>query len=111
MPSRDAVVRNAAACAKVGACAALVLLASCSDEPTAPHDALITSASAVRDDAHGLFAQRSSVIPGQYIVTFADSVGVTRGLARALVAQHGGEVAFEYSVAVKGFSARLPAQA
>jgi subtilisin family serine protease len=51
------------------------------------------------------------VIPDEYIVTFADDEKDAPGLAKRLVTEHGGTLRFTYSVAVKGFAARLKAQA
>jgi aqualysin 1 len=53
-------------------------------------------------------AQGSDVIPGQYIVQFKDNVSDAPGLAKQLVAQHGGQLGFTYTAAIKGFSAKLP---
>jgi subtilisin family serine protease len=50
----------------------------------------------------------TQIIPGQYIVVFRDGVADPPGLARRLVAQHGGGVRFTYQHAIKGFSAELP---
>ena len=54
---------------------------------------------------------QAEVIPGQYIITFTDDVKDIPGVAKGLMAQHGGELGFTYSSALKGFSAKLPAQA
>ena len=51
------------------------------------------------------------VIPGQYIVVFTDDVHDAPGLARRMVAEHGGELTFSYTSAIKGFAARLPERA
>ena len=56
-------------------------------------------------------ASQSEVIPGQYIVTFKDDVVDPPGLAKQLVTQHGGELGFTYTAAIRGFSARLSDQA
>ena len=50
-------------------------------------------------------------VPDQFIVVFKDGVKDAPGLARKLVDQHGGELKFSYSAALKGYSAKLPAQA
>jgi subtilisin family serine protease len=50
-------------------------------------------------------------VPGQYIVVFTDAVADPAGLARALVAVHGGALRHAYASALKGFAARLPDQA
>jgi len=52
-------------------------------------------------------ADPTTVIPGEYIVTFASSVSDSRGLANALLSQHGGRLGHVYSAALKGFSANL----
>jgi len=56
-------------------------------------------------------APESEVIPGQYIVTFADSVSDVPGLAKRIAAQYGHEPLFTYESAIKGFAAELPEQA
>jgi subtilisin family serine protease len=53
----------------------------------------------------------ADLIPGQYIVTFRTDVSDAPGLAKQLVAQHGGQLGFTYSAAIKGFSAKLSPQA
>lgn len=56
-------------------------------------------------------APNAEVIPGQYIITFVDSVRDVPGLAKRLTAQYGHEPMFVYESAVKGFAAQLPDQA
>jgi subtilisin family serine protease len=56
-------------------------------------------------------APESEVIPGQYIITFADSVSDVPGLAKRIAAQYGHEPLFTYESAIKGFAAQLPDQA
>jgi subtilisin family serine protease len=51
------------------------------------------------------------LIPGQYIITFADSVSDVPGLAKRIAAQYGHEPMFTYTSAIKGFAAELPDQA
>jgi aqualysin 1 len=53
----------------------------------------------------------TQVIPDQYIVVFKSSLPDPAAEARALVAQHGGTLRFTYTAALKGFAAKLPAQA
>jgi subtilisin family serine protease len=53
----------------------------------------------------------SQAIPDQYIVVFKSSLPQPAAEARALVAQHGGTLRFTYTAALKGFAAKLPAQA
>lgn len=50
-------------------------------------------------------------IPGQYIITFSDSVSDVPGLAKRITAQYGTEPLFTYSATIKGFAARFPEQA
>ncbi len=50
-------------------------------------------------------------VPDHYIVIFNSTVTDGPGLAKALVAAHGGEIRFTYSKAVHGFAAQLPAAA
>ncbi len=50
------------------------------------------------------------VIPGQFIVVFNDDVANPGGVAQQLSAQHGLTLGHTYSVALKGFSAHIPAK-
>jgi subtilisin family serine protease len=50
-------------------------------------------------------------IPEQYIVMFNSDVPDVPGRAKALASAHGAKVGFEYGSLVKGFSARMSAQA
>jgi hypothetical protein len=79
---------------------------ACADTsaPTSVND---LRAGAARNSA----ASASKVIPGEYIVVFDDSVSDAPGLAKQLSAEHGGNLHFTYSRAIKGFSATLPAAA
>jgi subtilisin family serine protease len=92
--------------------ALLALLTACQD-PAAPADAGRFGAL----DAPGPLASASpaphagDVIPDEYIVTFRDDEKDVPGLAKQLAAQHGGTVRFTYTAALRGFAARLPAQA
>ena len=52
-----------------------------------------------------------SGIPDQYIVVFNDAVTDVQGRANALAKAHGAKVDHEYGSLVKGFSARMSAQA
>jgi subtilisin family serine protease len=52
-------------------------------------------------------ADPTTALPGEYIVTFASGVSDSRGLANALVSQHGGRLRHLYSAALKGFSANF----
>jgi subtilisin family serine protease len=63
--------------------------------------------------AGALTAQRSAtapedIIPGRYVVTFSQDETDAPGLARRLVAAHGGALRFTYVAALKGFAADLP---
>jgi subtilisin family serine protease len=53
----------------------------------------------------------SAAIPNHYIVVFKREVLDASGLARRLVAEHGGTLRFTYTAALKGFAADLPQQA
>jgi len=50
----------------------------------------------------------SRTIPGQYVVVFKDDAQDVPGLARRLVAEHGGSMLYIYESALKGFAARIP---
>ena len=50
-------------------------------------------------------------IPDRYIVVFDDRVSDAPGLARRLVAAHGGELHYAYQHALRGFAATLPGPA
>jgi aqualysin 1 len=56
-------------------------------------------------------APEAELIPGQYIITFVDSVKDVPGLAKRIAAQYGSEPLFTYEAAIKGFAAQLPEQA
>jgi subtilisin family serine protease len=56
-------------------------------------------------------ADKALPIPGQYIITFADSVSDVSGLAKRIAAQYGSDPIFTYTSAIKGFAARIPDQA
>jgi serine protease len=88
------------------ALAALGLACSDAGQPTgtsgaAPEDGLVLESVDVR----------SSSVPDRYIVTFADTVADAPGLARRIAAQQGESPEFTYVHAIKGFAARIPAQA
>lgn len=51
------------------------------------------------------------IILGRYIIAFRSDVADPSGLARQLVAQHGGTLHFTYQYALKGFAASFPASA
>ena len=54
---------------------------------------------------------QADAIPGQYIITFADSVSDVPGLAKKYAAQSGETPLYIYTASIKGFAARLPDQA
>jgi len=56
-------------------------------------------------------AIQSELIPGQYLVTFVDTVSDVPGLARRLAAQHGTDTLATWTAAIKGFAVRIPDQA
>lgn len=82
------------------ALAATLVLASCGDVPVEP-------TSSLAPDAPLLSAQDGRGIPGQYIVVLDD--GAPAGIERTLAAD--GELLYEYAHALRGFAARLPAEA
>lgn len=92
--------------------AALVIasgaLAGCGDldglAGPAPAPPAVSHASAARER----LGDAARVIRGQYIVVFKDDVRDAPGLAQRMVAEHGGELNFSYTSAIKGFAARLP---
>lgn len=92
--------------ASLGAMAlvALCALGACRDSVIGP------PAQAVLRPALGL-GPSANVIPGQYIITFRNDVNDVPGLAKQLVVQHGGRLAFTYGSAIKGFAAQLPPEA
>jgi subtilisin family serine protease len=83
--------------------AAIALLAGCNAEGTAPEADQVGAPSSL--------AVRPTTIPSQYIVVFKQDVADAPGLARKLAADAGSSVGYTYSHALKGFSARLSAQA
>jgi subtilisin family serine protease len=79
-----------------------------------PNDATTSpmhSATRAMRDASDSAAAQPELIPGQYIITFADSVQDVPGLAKAIAARYGHEPMFVYESAIKGFAAQLPDQA
>jgi len=88
----------------------MAALTGCVDAPSAPVATAVdlTSASA----AAPLYAMESaSRIPGQYIVVLERDVVDVRGIAKHAVSTYGGSALYVYEHALKGFAARLPAQA
>ena len=79
----------------------LVLATACQDATTATRQS-------PRPDAQAVYAVTSAPIADEYIVRFRDDVADPRGLARALVAAHGGVLRHTYTAAIKGFAAHLP---
>ncbi|NJD10829.1 MAG: PKD domain-containing protein [Gemmatimonadetes bacterium] len=53
-------------------------------------------------------ASVGQAVPGEWIVVFKNDVPDAPGLARQLVASHGGQLRFTYQYALKGFAASLP---
>jgi subtilisin family serine protease len=94
-----------------GVLSATALLASaCTD-----HESLVEPDAGVSPAVSpNLSASASSLrspIPDHYIVIFNQDVPDAPGLARRLVASHGGSLRFTYTVALKGFAAQLPGTA
>jgi subtilisin family serine protease len=86
----------------------LTLTASACQDIPAPTSASVETQRAVPDAS----AQKSSArIPDQYIVVFRDDVQDVSGRANALVKAQGADLGFTYGKALKGFSARMSAQA
>lgn len=87
---------------RAASAAVFAFVAACSsyNEPTADSPAYAAGPSA-----------SAAAIPGRYIVVFDRGVADAPGLARRLVAQHGGQLNHTYSSAIKGFAASLPAAA
>jgi chitodextrinase len=90
------------------AVAATLLAAACQDAsgPSTPSPEL-------RPESQPSFgtAPAAEVIPGQYIVVLRGEVVDVPGVARELVARHGGSLRFTYQAALKGFSASISADA
>jgi subtilisin family serine protease len=82
-----------------------VVAAACSDTPTAPR-AVPSDAPATKQAGRA-----GEAIPDQYVVVFKSDVRDVPGLARQLAGAHGGKIGHTYQHAIKGFSARLSAQA
>jgi subtilisin family serine protease len=83
---------------------------ACSNNEPSTSPAL--RAGAANHDAAGPSnGSKPELIPGQYIITFADSVKDVPGLAKRIAAQYGHEPMFVYESAVKGFAAQIPDQA
>jgi subtilisin family serine protease len=80
----------------------------CADGDTALSPRMKNVAPSLAVSAAGANAR---VIPGQYIITFVDSVKDVAGLAYRIAAENGGPPLFTYTAAIKGFAARIPDQA
>ena len=85
----------------------LILLASCSDLVRSPVAPELEEASSRSPDA-ALASGEARVGPDDWIVVFQPGVSDAPGLARRLVAQHGGSLRFTYQHALGGFAATLP---
>ena len=94
--------RGTACLAMIGALA----LAACRDvaAPTTDGDALVT-------DEPLLSTLSANAIPDEYIVIFREDVADPGARAKALAKEHGANLRFTYAAAVKGFAARMSAQA
>jgi subtilisin family serine protease len=77
---------------------------ACGDAPT------VTDSKLSPDGAPLYSAQAGAAIRGRYIVVLQDG-GDGAGLARQVVAAHGGELHHTYTHALRGFAATLPAAA
>lgn len=86
--------------------AASMVWACANDTNTSP-----VARQAAPSTGHRNDAPNGEVIPGQYIITFADSVDDAPGLAKSIAARYGHEPMFVYESAIKGFAAQLPDQA
>ena len=64
--------------------------------------------SATSRSASAAAAPSAELIPGQFIVTFVDSVSDAPGLAKKIAGQYGSSPMFTYASALKGFAAHLP---
>jgi chitodextrinase len=86
------------------AVAATLLAAACQDA-SGPR----TSSPELRPESQPNFTATpaAEVIPGQYIVVLRGSVDDVPGVARELLARHGGSLRFTYESALKGFSASI----
>ena len=81
----------------------MLFLAACQDhQPTAPSIAHPVAPQASFNGAN---------VPDEYIVVFKGNVSDVPGLARQLVASHGGQLLNVYTAALKGFALRAPAAA
>ncbi|MEW5926892.1 MAG: S8 family peptidase [Gemmatimonadota bacterium] len=78
------------------------LAAGCTDEPTGVN---------ARSALAPLHSAAGKGVPNRYIVVFNEEEADPPGLARQLVATHGGELHYTYQHALRGFAATLPAPA
>lgn len=62
-------------------------------------------------DLFGPTVTKETKIPGQYIITFKPDTTDISGLAKKLTDENKGQLKFVYTKALKGFAAKLPAQA
>lgn len=89
----------------------VVIVVTWACSPNDPTTSPTRSANRAMRDAADSAAAQPELIPGQYIITFADSVQDVPGLAKRIAAQYGHEPMFVYQSAIKGFAAQLPGQA
>lgn len=99
--------RSLLTCCLLGATA--LPFSACSDQES-PVEPAAAGSTAVSPDLSAA-ASASGPIPDHYIVVFKQDVADAPGLARRLVAGHGGALRFTYTTALKGFAAQLPGQA
>jgi subtilisin family serine protease len=95
-------------CCLLGATA--LLFSACADQES-PVEPTTTGSTTISPDLSVSAASVNGPIPDHYIVVFKQDVPDAPGLARRLVADHGGALRFTYTTALKGFAAKLPGQA
>jgi subtilisin family serine protease len=88
------------------AAVALALLATACRDAAAPESATPLPNAPVRASLGA--ASDRGVVAGEYIVVFHDRTSDAPGLARQLVAAHGGTLRFAYDAVLPGFAATLP---
>ena len=83
-------------------------LSACGDQLPAPADVQVPEPT---DLLMGLRDVGPNDVPDEYIVLFSNQVGDARGQANKIVAATKGKLLYTYENAVKGFAARIPANA